>query len=293
MAEQNVPHAELAGRIERLIGARVNIYTVVVGGYSPALRLRCETERGIFFAKVGVVPPTDEFLRREIEIYNCLSGPFMPNVVAWDSSEVEPILIIEDLSTHHWPPPWDDRRLEMACEQIETMHSTRVALAPFSEVHRESFVGAKGWQAVAADPEPFLSVGMVGRAWLDAALPQLLEDEARCSTEGDSLCHWDLRSDNMCFAADRAVFIDWNLACLSNPKLDLGFWLPSLAYEGGPLPEALLPDSPEIAAWVSGFFAGRAGLPVIPHAPRVRIVQRQQLETALPWAIRALGLPLS
>jgi hypothetical protein len=52
-----------------------------------------------------------------------------------------------------------------------------------------------------------------------------------------------------------------------------------------------LPDAPEVAAWVAGFFAARAGLPVIPDAPRVRVVQRQQLETALPWAARALGLP--
>jgi hypothetical protein len=39
----------------------------------------------------------------------------------------------------------------------------------------------------------------------------------------------------------RVVFVDWNLACRSNPELDLGFWLPSLAYEGGPAPERLLP----------------------------------------------------
>ena len=86
--------------------------------------------------------------------------------------------------------------------------------------------------------------------------------------------------------------MDWNLACLSNPNLDLGFWLPSLAYEGGPKPEEILPVAPEIAAWVSGFFAARAGLPAIPDAPRVRLVQRQQLETALPWVSRTLGLPL-
>ena len=71
----------------------------------------------------------------------------------------------------------------------------------------------------------------------------------------------------------------------------LGLWLPSLAYEGGPEPEQILPDAPEVAAWVSGFFAARAGLPQIPDAPRVRWVQRRQLATALPWAVRALGLP--
>ena len=86
--------------------------------------------------------------------------------------------------------------------------------------------------------------------------------------------------------------MDWNFACVSNPQLDLGFWLPSLAYEGGPEPERILPDAPAIAAWVAGFFAARAGLPGIRDAPRVRLVQRQQLVTALPWAARALGLPL-
>lgn len=95
----------------------------------------------------------------------------------------------------------------------------------------------------------------------------------------------------MCITERRALFVDWNHACLSNPQLDLGFWLPSLAYEGGPAPEHILPDAPDIAAWVSGFFAARAGLPGIPDAPQVRLVQRQQLATALPWAARALGLP--
>ena len=42
---------------------------------------------------------------------------------------------------------------------------------------------------------------------------------------------------------------------------------------------------------VSGFFAARAGLPEIPVAPHVRGLQRAQLRAALPWAIRALGLP--
>jgi hypothetical protein len=66
--------------------------------------------------------------------------------------------------------------------------------------------------------------------------------------------------------------------------------LPSLHYEGGPPPEAILPGAPEVAAWVAGFFAARAGLPIIPDAPAVRRVQREQLSTALPWAQRALGL---
>lgn len=286
---EGVPGRELAGRIERLVGARVESYRRVVGGgYTPALRLVCGTAGGSFFAKVGTTPLTCEFLRREIEVYRRLSGDFMPRLVASEDHETAPVLVIEDLSARHWPPPWGGRRIDLALAQIEAMHNAPAPLETFAEVHGS--IDAN-WLAVAEDPVPFLTLGMADAGWLEAALPALIQFEESGTTAGDSLSHWDLRSDNICFTSERAVFVDWNLACLSNPKLDLGFWLPSLAYESGVEPEQILPDAPEVAAWVSGFFAARAGLPLIPDAPRVREVQRRQLETALPWAVRALGLP--
>jgi len=72
--------------------------------------------------------------------------------------------------------------------------------------------------------------------------------------------------------------------------LDLAFSLPSLADQGGPQPHDVLPDAPEYAALVSGFFAVRAGLPPPPTAPAVRDVQRRQLVVALGWARRELDL---
>jgi thiamine kinase-like enzyme len=288
MNKEDMIRRDLALRIERLIGAKVESYTPVAGGYTPATRLLCRTTKTSFFAKIGATPLTSQFLRREIHVYNSVSGEFMPKLIAWEDHESAPILIIEDLSAAQWPPPWDERRVELVLAQIHAMHHTQVALASYAQVH-----GVRGanWQAVAADPEPFLSLGLADARWLDKALPLLICQEARCSTDGESLTHWDLRSDNICVTGSRAIFVDWNHACVSNPKLDLGFWLPSLAYEGGPEPERILPDAPEIAARVSGFFAARAGLPGISDAPRVRVVQRQQLETALPWVARALDLP--
>jgi thiamine kinase-like enzyme len=279
---------ELARRIERLIGAGVESYTPVAGGYTPATRLLCRTSTATFFAKIGATPRTCRFVRREIEVYNAVSGPFMPRLVASEDHESAPVLILEDLSAARWPPPWDEGRVELVLARIHEMHHARVSLERQADVH-----GAppSNWQAVAAGPEPFLALGLADARWLDGALPILMRHEARCRTDGESLTHWDLRSDNMCMTERGAVFVDWNFGCLSNPALDLGFWLPSLAYEGGPAPERILPDAPDVAAWVCGFFAARAGLPVIPEMPRVRRVQRQQLETALPWAARALDLP--
>ncbi len=279
---------DLRFRISRLIGKPLESYRCVQGGYTPALRLVCKTAAASFFVKVGATPLTSQFLRREISVYKRVSGAFMPKLVACEDSESKPILVIQDLSAYDWQPHWNERKIELALAQIEAMHRTQVQLEPYAEVYpaRDS-----NWQVVAANPKPFLSLRIADANWLDAALPILISNEERCTPSGESLCHWDLRSDNMCFAESRAVFVDWNLACLSNAKLDLGFWLPSLEYEGGPKPETIMPDAPEIAAWVSGFFAARAGLPGISDAPRVRVVQREQLETALPWAVRALGLP--
>ncbi|HEV2706787.1 MAG TPA: phosphotransferase [Pyrinomonadaceae bacterium] len=286
--DEDVLDGELAARIERLIGARIESYRRIEGGYTPALRLLCRTTEASFFAKIGTTPGTTKSLNREIHIYNSLSGDFMPRLLASEAHESEPILIIEDLSRQYWPPPWDERQIDLTLAQIDALHNTRAPLETYAQVHDMSDAT---WRAVAADPEPFLALGMADARWLEEALPVLIQYEESCPTAGDSLTHWDLRSDNICITAERALFIDWNSACLSNPRLDLGFWLPSLAYESGLEPEKILPDAPEVAARVSGYFASRAGLPEISDAPRVRTVQRRQLETALPWAVRALDLP--
>src|SRR5262245_3816577 len=288
MKTKDMVHRDLAWRIERLMGAKIESYTPVAGGYSLATRLLCRTTTTSFFAKIGTTPVTSQSLRREMHVYNSVSGAFMPQLVAWEDHESAPILVIEDLSAAHWPPPWDAWRVDLVLAQIRAMHHTQASLASYAQVH-----GVRGanWPVVAADPVPFLSLGLTDARWLEAALPLLIRHEAQCSTDGESLTHWDLRSDNICVTESRAIFVDWNHACTSNPTLDLGFWLPSLAYEGGPAPEQILPDAPEIAAYVAGFFAARAGLPGISDAPRVRVVQRQQLQTALPWVARALDLP--
>jgi hypothetical protein len=46
-----------------------------------------------------------------------------------------------------------------------------------------------------------------------------------------------------------------------------------------------------LAAALAGFFGVRVGMQPPETAPRVRVVQREQLAVALPWACRALGLP--
>jgi hypothetical protein len=280
------PTPDIIARVSALLHETPRAWQAVTGGYTPAARWLAHLNDKAVFVKHATTPLTQKMLRRELLSYETISGDFMPSALAWQDHEDEPLLIIEDLSAAHWPPPWTPTHIDAVRAMLDRLHAQT---AP-SELPPCALTPS--WPKVAADPAPFLSLGIVSAAWLDAALPAILAAEAACQIEGDALCHFDIRSDNLCFRPDgRAVLIDWAEACRGNPALDLGAWLPSLAREGGPSPDEILPNRPDVAAMICGYFAARAGLPIIPDAPRVRDIQAKQLSTALPWMIRALGLP--
>lgn len=281
------PAPDIIARVERLLGWSPDVWRPVQGGYTPTARFAVSDGKRKGFVKVATTPVTAAQVNREIVAYAGISGSFVPRLLGAAPDPDQPILVIEDLSSAIWPPPWTDVLVGQVLDTIREMHATPTALK-----HGGLLVGREaGWPTVAADPTRFLALGHVSPAWLDRALPILIAAEQACRLDGDALTHLDLRSDNLCIAAEGVKFIDWAEACRSAADIDLGFFLPSLAHEGGPLPETIQPDRPDIAALVSGFFAARAGLPDIPLSPFVRRVQREQLSAALPWAIRALGLP--
>lgn len=278
-------------RVAAILGSRVVDRRPATGGYTPAERwvVRLADGRSAF-VKVGVTELTAEWLRTEYRMYSDLRAPFMPELLGWADEPDAPMLILEDLSACAWPPPWTDERIESVLATMAQVASTpRPAwLTQSSEARWMS----DGWSRVADDPAPLLSTGIVTADWLESALPALLEAGDPSVIDGDQLCHFDVRSDNLCFRADgSAVLVDWNLAEVGNARLDVAFWLPSLALEGGPSPDSVLPDAAPEAAVVAGFFASRCGLPRIPTAPAVRDFQKRQLTVALPWACRELGIP--
>jgi len=288
MADSPPPDAR--DRIDALLGARAVAYSPTEGGYSPVGRWRVRTESGDrAFVKMAHTDHTRRAIRTEHAVLRTFDPglEFVPKLIGFDDHTEFPLLAIEDLGAALWPPPWDPPLVERVRDTVARMHAMATNLEPFSVVHAGE---ERGWSLVAEDPAPLLRLDVVSRSWLDRSLPALIAAEAGAPLAGDALTHFDIRSDNLCLAERGVVLIDWNLACRGSPELDLGFWLPSLELEGGPPPEHFLPDHPEVAAWVSGFFAARAGLPTIPDAPGVRGIQLAQLRTALPWAIRALGL---
>ena len=284
------PRSEDSARIGDLTGRRPTGFRRAAGGYTPAERWVVDLEGGDrVFAKIGVDSRTAGWLRDEHRAYTVLAGDFMPRLRGWDDGE-RPLLLLEDLSRCSWPPPWDGPGIDRVLDALAELRSADPggALPPVGEFAREL---TGGWRRVAAEPEPFLSLGLATGRWLRDNAPALAAAEDEASIDGPFPAHLDVRSDNLCFRDGRAVLVDWNHAVVAHPDLDIAGWAPSLHAEGGPAPEEILPGAGPLAAVISGYFADRAGQPVIPTAPRVREVQLRQLRTALPWAARALGLP--
>jgi Phosphotransferase enzyme family len=275
--------AALAARL----GARP-FHRLVGAGYTLMERWLVELEDGSrAFAKLAVDGATAGYLRDEHRVYSQVTAPFIPELLAWDDDGELPILVIEDLSQAHWPSPWRPGDTDAVLEALEALHETE---AP-DGLPALSWDDLHTWREVEADPEPFLALGLCTESWLADSLPELIAATERAQITGDSFVHLDVRSDNICIGDGRALLVDWNWASRGNPAVDAAFWAPSLFVEGGPAPLELQPDTGDLTAVVSGFFAPIAGQPPPAGAPTVRPLQLAQLKAALPWVVDVLGLP--
>jgi Phosphotransferase enzyme family len=268
------------------LGARP-LQRIFGGGYTLMEHWLVELDGRRAFAKVAVDEPTAGFLRDENRVYSAIVAPFLPRLVRWDDDGERPLLVLEDLTGAHWPPPWRPGDVELVRGALDELHST----PPPAGLPELTLGELHTWREVEADPAPFLELGLCSSAWLDEALPELLRASDRCEVRGEAFVHLDTRSDNICIVDGQAKLVDWNWASVGNPMVDLAFWLPSLYVEGGPPPADVLPDAAELTAVVSGFFAPLAGRPPPAGAPTVRPLQLAQLKVALQWAVDALGLP--
>ncbi|HVW88865.1 MAG TPA: hypothetical protein VHC01_05305 [Gaiellaceae bacterium] len=279
---------ELDERVERAVGSRAVRYLPRPGGYSTADRYTVELADGrSVFVKSAEAPLLAGWLRREHEVYEAMDGSFIPRLEGWDDDGARPLLALEDLSGADWSVRWDDARVAAVLEAVAELASSTPPpnTVPARATHPDLW---QRWPAVAEDPVPFLSLGLRDGQWLERALPELLAAAERAPVDGDDVLHFDVRSDNMCFRAGRAILVDWNWTCLGSSAADIAAWVPSVADEGGPPPWRILPGHGELAALIAGVWASVAGLPPPETAPNVREVQRRQLAIALDWVDREL-----
>lgn len=216
--------------------------------------------------------------------------PFLPRLIGFDDDGRRPMLILEDLSTHHRPPPWTPGAVDAVLASMQLSWATD----PPAGLRTADVGILRSWDHVAAHPETVVSSGRLAERRLDDWLPNMQMAAAEATPTGTSFVHHDVRSDNLAIGPDGvARFFDWNWAAVGNPQLDLAGWLPSPAMEGGPRPWEVMADGGAYAAAPAGCFVWSASQPLLPDvAPHIRAFQRAQGEVALEWVCRELDVPL-
>lgn len=282
------PPPDLRERVRCVLGSDVVAWRHAPRGYTLAERWSVVTADGRrAFVKRASSEDTARWPRIEHAAYRAVDPRLRPSMLAFDDADM-PMLVLEDLADAHWPPPWRPGDVAAVREALDVLHASPApAWAPDASELR---VRLAGWDRVALDPARFLLLGLCSAGWLERALPVLLQADRDTPLTGDAPLHLDVRSDNICLRDGRAVLVDWNWIRRGNPALDVAAWLPSLAAEGGAVPEEVLPGAGALAGFLAGYFAANAPTPPPVGAPRVREAQLGQLRTALPWAARELGL---
>ncbi|GIJ78605.1 Phosphotransferase enzyme family protein [Micromonospora phaseoli] len=152
------------------------------------------------------------------------------------------------------------------------------------------------WRRVADDPPADLA------PWARAHLDELCAwaDRGLAMLTGDTLCHVDVRADNLLIDATGGVtVVDWPWAARGPAWLDTAMLLLDVRLHGGHDTEALLRRLPLTAAdpdavtglyaGLAGFFTDRARRPPPPGIRTLRAFQRAQSDALLSWLAERLG----
>ncbi len=273
----------------------------LTGGFSPGATAVLEWPgRAVFVKAVGAElnPDSPHLHRREAVVSAALpQSHLFPRLFDVYDDGAWVALAFEAIGGRPPRHPWDRGELAAAAEALVALHdaltpSPMPTLEPASERLRDIF-GA--WSELA--PAETVPAGL--DPWAARHLDRLAEVEAGWpeASEGETLLHCDVRSDNLLFEPRGVVFVDWPHAAVGAPVLDVVIWAPSVALEGGPEPDELLalhpaarradPDAVSaLLAAVSGFFVSHSLRPPPPGLPTLRPFQAAQGEVALAWLRR-------
>jgi hypothetical protein len=298
--------APVRGGVEDILGAAVVEAVGQAGGFSPgsADRVRVADGRRAFVKAAGAAPnPRAPLIhRREIEVTGAL--PFLtpaPRLLGSYDDGDWVALVLEDVPGRAPATPW--LPLE-AGRVMAALAGMSAALTPAPSIAGDApggeivAAGATAWQRIAADPPPGLD------PWAAAHLDRLAGCAARAPAAlvGDTLCHLDVRADNLLIGPDgRVTVVDWPWASPGPPWLDsLLLAVNVRLYGGGVDAEELLASSPVTAAadpaditavlaGLAGSFTDLARQPAPPGLPTLRTFQQAHADALIPWVRARLG----
>ncbi|SHF64370.1 phosphotransferase family protein [Streptoalloteichus hindustanus] len=269
------------------------------GGFSPGLASSFEVEGGrrVFVKAINAArnPDAPGLYRREIEVASALPADVSAPRLLWTYDDGDWVaLAFEHVRGRHPAEPWHEPELRRVIAAIDVL-ATHLTPSPLSSVPSAAVdlgdaFGA--WARIAADP------ALVHRldVWARAHLDRLVEWESGWAeaVAGTTLCHTDLRGDNILIADDgQVVFLDWPYAVTGPPWLDLVFLTPSVALSGidphqvwssSTVGRAADPDAvtTTIAA-LAGDYVHSSLQPAPTNIPGLRSAQAAKGEATLRW----------
>ncbi len=310
------------GAIEGWLASPIDSAVTQPGGFSPGLAARLQTADGrrVFVKAVGpeLNPDAPRFHRREGAIVAALPATAPVPRLLWsydergsdrhapgaeDAPEGWVALAFEDVEGRHPALPWRDDELDRVLAALDALavSLTPSPLPPALTATAGDWLArhGRGWQRLlTADPE-IRARRDVWSARHEAMLADL-EAQAPAAAHGDALLHFDTRADNLLLTPERVFVVDWPHARVGQAWVDLVFFAPSVAMQGGPEPEALVARSAvaraadpaaisAVVAAMAGYFTWQSLLPRPPGLPTLREFQAAQGAVARRWLAQRVG----
>lgn len=296
--------AQVRAAVEEILGDRVVEAVSQSGGYSPGTADRVRTDAGRRAFVKAVSPAQNDrsphLHRTEARIAAALPPHTpAPRLLGSHDDGDWVALVFTDVEGRHPATPWVAGELDAVLAALATM-ATALTPTPVTTVPTAAEQLAydfAGWRRIAEDRPADLD------PWAGAHLAELVAAAERgvAALAGDTLCHVDVRADNLLIGPDGMVtVVDWPWACRGPAWLDTVLLLVNVRLHGGHDTEALLRRLPVTAvvdpAAVTGVLAGFAGFfldaarqPPPVGIPTVRAFQRAQGDALLPWVAERLG----
>jgi Ser/Thr protein kinase RdoA (MazF antagonist) len=299
--------ARVRSAVEQVCGSPVVEARTQPGGFSPGVAARVSCADG---SRHFVKAVSGEVNRRSVEIYRqerdvltalepviLASGLPIPRLRGSVDLDSWVALILDDIDGRHPAEPWKPGELGRVTAALDRLAAALtpapIAVPAVGEKYARPFTGwrrlAQSGRTDGLDP------------WTRARLDDLaaLESTWEAHAVGDTLLHTDVRADNILLTRDDVVIVDWPHACRGAAFVDLVFFAPSVAMQGGPeLPDLLAlsvagrsADPRQVAAMLcalGGYFTYQSLQPAPAGLPTVRAFQAAQGEVTRRWLAQLL-----